>query len=254
MKKTLFIFASAMTTLSMAQINNSQGFEIDNGNFTNVSFFRSKTTPVCEGSYALIRNFWTGGTTGSTTFSSNNSNGNSINVSFKYRTFQFANQSTKPVKGQMLIQYSIDNGSTFVDLGNYNLNNITTCTALEYTIPANAVPANASFKLKVSGLQSGDGDFYLILDDFKISQGTLAVSDVKTSSLKAYPSPAKNQLFISNSENITSAKIADFSGRIISDARLKNNAVQVSNLKTGSYILIITTRDGVTEHLKFIKE
>lgn len=57
MKKVLCSLAVGFAALSFGQINKSQGFEVDNGDFANASFFRSKTTPVCEGSYGLIRNF-----------------------------------------------------------------------------------------------------------------------------------------------------------------------------------------------------
>ncbi|WP_374329217.1 T9SS type A sorting domain-containing protein [Soonwooa sp.] len=251
MKKVLCSLAVGIAALSFGQINDNQGFEVDNGNYSNVSFFRSKTTPVCEGSYALIRSFWSGGKVGSTTFSSFSSNGASITVDFKYRTYLLG--TSGKVEGSMKVEYSADGGTTYKEIGNFTLDKVMTCTTFSYQIPQGEVPKNAGFKLRVSGEQAGTGDFYLILDDFKISQGTLAVSDVAKNDVKIYPNPVKNMLIIKSSSKLTEAKISDFSGRLIKAESLKDNKIDVSSIKAGSYMITVTDENSKQTTSKFVK-
>ncbi|QIG89023.1 T9SS type A sorting domain-containing protein [Chryseobacterium sp. POL2] len=254
MKKVLCSLAVGFAALSFGQINKSQGFEVDNGDFANASFFRSKTTPVCEGSYGLIRNFWSGGKTGSTTFSSFSSNGQSIDVSFKYRTYNFPAQSNNVVDGTMFVEYSIDGGTTYTNIGTIALNQIITCANFSYTIPAGEVPQNAAFKLRVSGQQLNSGDFYLILDDFKFSQGTLATSDIKKSDVTIYPNPVKDILYVNNADAKTLVKITDLSGRQIKETQLLDNRVNLTELKSGTYIITIIDKNGKSTNQKFVKK
>ena len=251
MKKVLCSLAVGIAALSFSQINDTQGFEVDNGNYVNISFFRSKTMPVCEGTYALIRNFWSGGKAGSTTFSSFSSNGGAIDINFKYRVNTLG--SGKVVEGSMKVEYSADGGTNYTEIGNVNFNQVLSCTTFSYQIPQGEVPPNANFKLRVSGQQAGAGDYYLILDDFRISQGTLATSDVAKHDFKIYPNPVKNMLMINSSSKLTEAKISDVSGRLIKTENLKDNKIDVSSLKAGSYLITVTDENSKQTTSKFVK-
>lgn len=251
MKKILCSLAVGIAALSFGQINDSQGFEVDNGNYVNTSFFRSKTMPVCEGTYALIRNFWSGGKTGTTTFSSFSSNGSAIDINFKYRVSTLG--SGKVVEGSMKVEYSTDGGAIYTEIGNVSFNQVLSCTTFSYQIPQGTVAQNAGFKLRVSGEQAGTGDYYLILDDFKISQGTLAVTDVSKTNVSIYPNPVKNLLTINSSAKLIDAKITDFSGRLVQANNLKDNKIDVSTLKTGSYMITVTDENAKQITTKFVK-
>ena len=73
--------------------------------------------------------------------------------------------------------------------------------------------------------------------------------------LSLYPNPAKEELFIKNN-NAVEAKVSivDNSGRIISQQVIKNGKVNISNLTTGSYILIYSDKSNRETSLKFIKK
>ena len=110
MKKFLLSLSIIGSSLFFGQINNTEGFETSNGSFTNVGFFRSKSASFCSGEYALIRNLYSGALTGSTTFSSSASSGAAIDVSFSYRTFNYPLDASKKVSGEMVVEYSKDDG------------------------------------------------------------------------------------------------------------------------------------------------
>lgn len=254
MKKFLLSLSLAVSAISFGQINYSEGFEVDNGNFVNTSFFRSKTTPVCEGSYALIRNLYSGGLTGSTVFSSFSSSGAALDISFSYRTFMYALQGGK-INGEMLVQYSIDGGATYTQIGKVDFaNNVITCTTFNYKFPEGTLPKNANFKLKVTGNQKADGDFYLILDDFKFVQSTLAVTDLQKSEVKIYPNPMHDVLQFSKSENIEKVTISDMSGRTVKTIDNPSQSNNIKDLKTGQYIINIQHKDGTSQSIKSLKK
>ncbi|WP_300670278.1 T9SS type A sorting domain-containing protein [Soonwooa sp.] len=253
MKKVLFSLSLLMSAASFAQINYTEGFETDNGNFVNTGFFRSKFAQICSGEYALIRNLYTNAPTGNTVYSTFSSNGGAITASFKYRTFFYALQGGK-VNGEMIVEYSKDGGANYTQIGKVDLTtDITTCATFSYTIPENAVPKNAGFKFRVTGNQKADGDFYLILDDFSFSQSNLAVSDVIKNDVKIYPNPVKNMLMINSSSKLTEAKITDFSGRLVQSNNLKDNKIDVSALKAGNYMITVTDENSKQTTTKFVK-
>ena len=254
MKKLLLSISLAISAISFAQINDTQGFEIDNGNFTNTGFFRSKFAQICSGDYALIRNLYDGAKTGNTIFSSSLSSGAAIDVSFKYRTFFYALQGGK-VNGEMIVEYSTDAGATYTLLQQIDLTaDITSCKTFTAVIPESAVPKNSNFKLRVTGNQKTGGDFYLILDDFKLAQSTLAVADIKKNEVKIYPNPMQEVLQFSKSESIEKVTISDMSGRVVKTINNPSQSNNIKDLKTGQYIINIQHKDGTTQSIKSLKK
>lgn len=67
-----------------------------------------------------------------------------------------------------------------------------------------------------------------------------------------YPNPVSDILNIKTKEKVQSASIFDMTGRKI-EARVMDNAVDVSNLEKGTYIINIQTEKGTTSE-KFIKK
>lgn len=63
-----------------------------------------------------------------------------------------------------------------------------------------------------------------------------------------YPNPANEKLFVElNQGSIQTIQLIDFSGRLILDKKVSNNktTINVSNLETGSYILVTKDSNGV---------
>ena len=135
-----------------AQIVVQEGFEATTfppaGWSTNSSGFTRNTTAsqVCEGSASARKNIW-GSSTSATSYmmySSGLSNGNQIDVSFKYLTAKYS--STTSVNGNMVVEYSADGGTTWSTLGTETFTAEVPCTTFTATIPAGAVPAGSDFR------------------------------------------------------------------------------------------------------------
>lgn len=254
MKKFLLSLSIISSGLFFGQINNTESFETSNGSFTNVSFFRSKNASFCSGEFALIRNLYSGALTGSTTFSSSASSGAAIDVSFSYRTFNYPLDASKKVSGEMLVEFSKDDGQTYSPISKIDLTGIFTCKNFSYKIEEGLVPRNSKFKFRVTGNQKTDGDFYLILDDFKFTQATLAVSEVSSKKIGIYPNPVSDILNLSNYKNVKSVIISDITGRQVKNRNNPESAINLKDLKSGNYIITINQIDGTSQSIKIIKK
>jgi hypothetical protein len=94
------------------------------------------------------------------------------------------------------------------------------------------------------------------IDNFVFNATTaLSVKQNAISGLNMYPNPVKNgNLFItSNSNNAKSVAVYDILGKQVLNTKTSNNAVNVSNLKGGAYIVRIT-EEGKTDTRKLIIE
>ncbi|WP_312764565.1 T9SS type A sorting domain-containing protein [Epilithonimonas sp.] len=252
MKKKLLFASLIASFFTSAQINVNEGFENTTyPGFTNMSFFRSSVISACVGSYTINREFWSGGTTGSTTFGSSASNGGKLNISFQYKTHIYSGGS---VNGTMKIEYSVDGGQNYQALQTINLNAVQSCTTWSGSIPQGDIPINADFKFRVSG-QWVSGDYWLLIDDFKISQdAVLATVDFSRKESKIYPNPFKDVIYLDNPELIRSVSISDVSGRRLKTMKITSREIKLSELDKGNYILTIDYKDGGRNSSKVIKQ
>ncbi|GGG51299.1 T9SS type A sorting domain-containing protein [Epilithonimonas arachidiradicis] len=252
MKKILLSLSLITAAFSSAQINVSESFETSSTpGFTNVSFYRSSVETPCVGSYGLTRGFWSGGAGGSTTYSSTSSNGGKLDISFKYKTFIYSNGS---VNGNLKVEYSADGGQNYQTLSTINLTSVAPCANWSGSIPQSSVPAGADFKFRISG-QWTSGDYWVILDDVKISQSPfLATSDITKKETTVYPNPFKEVIYLDNADAVKSVSIADISGRNIKTLAVTSKEIRLSDLKKGVYILTIENKDGSKKQTKLIKD
>jgi hypothetical protein len=98
-----------------------------------------------------------------------------------------------------------------------------------------------------------DDQFALLVDDFKVTATTLAVSDVSKNSVSIYPNPATEVLNLNVDSKINSADIYDLAGKLVKSASVADNKVNVKDLQNGTYVLKVNTEAGSTSH-KFIKK
>ncbi|MGY0391135.1 FG-GAP-like repeat-containing protein [Bizionia sp. KMM 8389] len=83
----------------------------------------------------------------------------------------------------------------------------------------------------------------------------LAVDDTSVTNFSIYPNPAKNTLNIASPTNLNGriATVFDINGKKLLNTRLISNAIDVSDLPSGFYILRLET-EGRIVNQKFIKE
>lgn len=85
-------------------------------------------------------------------------------------------------------------------------------------------------------------------------RGVLATAEIKANNdwLGIYPNPVQEVLYIKSKYEIIRAEIYDAIGRIVKTSAVKDNAVPVSELAKGSYIIRLFTKDKASVQ-KFIK-
>ncbi len=76
----------------------------------------------------------------------------------------------------------------------------------------------------------------------------------KLNTIRVYPNPATDQIYIENGENIVKVEIYDLSGKLISVSKYNSNApIATGNLHPGFYMVKATYRNGQTSIEKIIK-
>lgn len=102
---------------------------------------------------------------------------------------------------------------------------------------------------------SDPDQFYLSLDNIKIENKSLAVSDVKSPKLNFYPNPVKNVLTINNEIEVSNVTIYDLAGKSVLNQKAdsKNLLLDISKLEKGIYMMRVATKNGA-KTVKIIKD
>lgn len=147
---------------------------------------------------------------------------------------------------------STDGGTTFSSLGS-TLEKATTWTPKTFTTFSKASTAIVRFL--------GTGDFALtnqddvFFDNLKIDvDPTLAVSEVKKTTVSIYPNPFADVLNISDVKNVKSVSVIDVSGRLVKTVGNPDSSIQLRELRPGTYMIIIDMNDGSKQIIKTIKK
>lgn len=161
-----------------AQISHFENFEgysnITEVDWTTTGFFFDSFSRPCDGTSIRnnIHQYSQSGQLISPNFSGS-SDGTDIRISFDYKLLNwgFLN-ATQPGWGEILIQYSINNGNNWVDLDTINDSNhtpSTLCAAQIYLINGSEVPSGSDFKIRFV-INWNSGDYYFYIDNISISQ------------------------------------------------------------------------------------
>ncbi len=109
-------------------------------------------------------------------------------------------------------------------------------------------------------MTSGTFSVIVTLGNCSVTSDCIVVSNLKIdsfdlNSFKFYPNPVKNNLNISYSKEITSAKVINMIGQTISEKLLNSKEAQIemSNLPSGTYFLDVKSADS-SKTFKIIKE
>jgi len=92
-----------------------------------------------------------------------------------------------------------------------------------------------------------------IFQEIHFKSGNLGTKDIQSSKIVLGPNPVKNILNINKSDNITSVKIFDSSGKLVYDKhyeKSKTLSIDMHTFKTGTYIIQLNGE----ENYKVIKE
>ena len=84
----------------------------------------------------------------------------------------------------------------------------------------------------------------------------LGTNTFTNSQFNIYPNPASAVLNIKSIDSVTlkTATVYDINGNLVTKSSIKNDIINVENLATGTYILLLTDTDGKGYSQKFIKK
>jgi hypothetical protein len=105
------------------------------------------------------------------------------------------------------------------------------------------------------GIQCVSADVYMFMvDDVKITTGTLATSEVgtKAKSFNVFPNPTKGEVNIKTDKKIKTSSVFDITGKSV--LKSESERVNLSSLPAGAYLLQIEFTDGTSSSEKVIKE
>lgn len=130
------------------------------------------------------------------------------------------------------------------------------CETMDYSSAYVTVPtvAGKTYYVNVGNV----GTFDMLEEEFtiNINKGVLGTSDISSNknSIKIYPNPVADILNVSNVEKIKSITISDASGRIVKEIAKPTSSINVSELKSGAYLVAIYLKDGSQQTIKTIKK
>jgi hypothetical protein len=150
-------------------------------------------------------------------------------------------------------QLSVESGNVFFRTSDANTAAQNGSTITLSGAPFTARETPLTFRIYGYNAEASGGNFSI--DNVAISGNinTLSLNDNNISGLKMYPNPLKgNTLFLSSTANATmSVQIFDILGKEILKSNVTNNAVNVSGLNAGVYIVKIV-EEGKTATRKLV--
>lgn len=161
--------------------------------------------------------------------------------------------------GTVEMLYTLNNGNTWHSALTTNSTNFTpsnNCQLLSYTIPTGSISSLDNLRVKFNFIYNS-GDWEVIIDDFKIDIDDSATTpNLNLSNLSVYPNPVSDVLNVDYNENISNLTVYDLSGRSVKSftTNNSNNSIDVSDLKSGIYMLRIETENKKVSTVKFIKK
>lgn len=103
------------------------------------------------------------------------------------------------------------------------------------------------------GIQCISADKYMFMvDDVKITTGTLSTSEVSKSKTSIYPNPTKGEINIKTDKKIKSSTILDLSGKVL--LQTSSEKANISSFTKGTYLLKVEFADGTSKTEKIIKD
>lgn len=205
----------------------------------------------------------------------NNTGSTVTKITIQARMEQWRASGNNGVNEKVAFSYSLDatnpNNGTWTPVTALDLNEKLTSSSTAVAVNGNLSPNYSNLASIISGLNWLNGTTLWIkwvdtneaganglfaIENFYLSVGeVLGIKQNAISGLNMYPNPVKDgNLFItSNSDEAKSVAVYDTLGKQVLNAKTSNKAVNVSALKSGSYIVKIT-EEGKTDTKKLIIE
>lgn len=175
------------------------------------------------------------------------------NLSSGNYAISFKGRANFTVGGVVQVGYMTNpnNASTFVVLGSYTATSITAVD--NFFLPIVGVPSGVS----TLALRHNGNGYSVLLDDIKYDLATLlstSESSQVKNNLTVYPNPFADVLNISDVKNVKSVSVIDIAGRLVKTIEKPGSGLQLGELKSGMYMVVLTMNDGSKQTIKAIKK
>lgn len=116
--------------------------------------------------------------------------------------------------------------------------------------------ATGSYTFGIKAFNTTTDPYYMGFDDFSLTQTGLSTAEtaVKKNEIKVYPNPFKDVLYIAETKDVKSVSIADMSGRVVKTIENPGKELNLNELNSGVYMVIVTFKDGSKSTTKAIKK
>jgi hypothetical protein len=157
--------------------------------------------------------------------------------------FSFTSDSINPLKIQFDANYLYNGINYFWDFGDGQT------SMLKNPIHIYTNPGIYPVKLSVSRCSENSTKIE------NITVNSLNTKEIQAEIFSFYPNPAKDKIYLKNSQNVNNYEILDASGRRIISNLIINNTIEINNLTIGNYQILFKNKNGkIIYKSKFIKE
>lgn len=181
-------------------------------------------------------------------------------VKFDYAITDYNNPDPSQMGSDDYVQFAIssDGGTTWNVLQTWNTTNSpsNTTTAFSLDLPT-YTSANTKFAfIGSNGVVADPEDYDFFIDNFTVESANLSTSEVSQlkNELKVYPNPFADVLNISDVAKVKSVSVIDIAGRIVKTIDKPSSQLQLSELKSGMYMVVLNMNDGSKQTIKAIKK
>ncbi|MCU7615924.1 GEVED domain-containing protein [Chryseobacterium sp. PBS4-4] len=181
-------------------------------------------------------------------------------VKFDYGLTQFADTTAASLGSDDVVQFVIsqDGGVTWTVLQTWNASSSISNTGTQYTFDlGNYLGANTKFGFyATNGSVADTNDVDFSIDNFVVESVNLSTSEVSQvkNTVKVYPNPFADVLNISDIKNVKTVSVLDIAGRIVKTIEKPSSTLQLGDLKSGMYIIVLNMNDGSQQTIKAIKK
>ncbi|CAD7812712.1 hypothetical protein CHRY9390_02552 [Chryseobacterium aquaeductus] len=204
-------------------------------------------------------NLYSNNTTGWLISPTFNLSSGSYNLTFDYGMTEWNGTASATLGSddKILVLMSNDNGTTWTIIQTWGESTPIPNVSTQFAYTVNGGTNQMKFAIYATDGavdDTPDNDFFV--DNFAVTQS--ALSTVETSlnknNIKAYPNPFTDVLNISDVKDVKSISIVDIAGRLVKTIDKPSSALQLRELNSGMYMVILTMNDGSKQTIKAIKK
>lgn len=181
-------------------------------------------------------------------------------VKFDYGVTEYDDTTPSAMGSDDFVQLLISNdgGTTWTILETWTAANAPSNTSTAYSLDIPTyTSANTKFAIFASdGTVNDPEDYDFFIDNFTVESANLSTSEVSQlkNDIKVYPNPFADVLNISDVAKVKSVSVIDIAGRIVKTIDKPSSQLQLSELKSGMYMVVLNMNDGSKQTIKAIKK